>query len=297
MTKDEMVNAATLEIKDTSARAQSIILQGINEGLTLFRSKLKRYWALETRKFSLTQNAAIYQAPEDMIRGDAIYFNNGTERVPLTEMKNVDEWDNLIRQTITGYPQSFRWISNDLFEIYPAPDANYLTANGAGGEIRYLRRAKPLSQSDYTTGTVAVTNGSNAVVGTGTTWSTGMVGRFLRLGDGSDDMNYYRIIAVADATHLTVENNFDGSTQSGKTYLIGEQPNIPQEYHFALISKGLHRYFRARRDRGQAKDYLDDFNMIMVQASGEYTGADTSAVIESNLRRPRFTGRFPNRLS
>lgn len=297
MTTTELVNQATLEIKDTSTRAQTVILAGINEGLTLFRSKLKRYFALETRKLDFNINQAIYQAPEDLIRGNALYFWRGGERMPLNEVKNPDEWDMLIQRQTSGLPTDYRWISNDLFEIYPTPDANYLRSNGEGGEINYLRRAKPLSQQDYSTGTVQMTNGSNAVVGTGTTWSSGMVGRFLRLADGSDDVNYYRVIAVADATHLTVENNFDGGNQTGTSYKIGEQPNIPQEYHWALISKGLHRYFRARRDRGQAKDYSDDFNLVMLQAAGEYSGSDVSQVIESQLRKPRFPGKFPNRLS
>lgn len=292
MTKDELITYATDEIKDSSDRAKRIILFGINEGLTLFRNKLKRYWGLTTRKFSLVQNAGIYQAPEDLIRGDAIYIKINNERIPLTEIKNVDEWDAMVVTPTTGYPQAFRWISNDLFEIYPAPDANYSNA----GYIRYLSRAKPLSQADYTAGTVAVTHGQAAVVGTGTSWSTAMIGRVLRLADGADDVNYYRIADVTDATHLTLENAFDGATQSGKNYLIGEQPNIPSEYHFALISKGLHRYFRARRDRNLASEYLADFMAVQNQAEGEYSGSDVSTVIESRLKRPRIPGRSSNRL-
>ena len=297
MTTSEMLNSMMTEVKDSSTRAQVIFLTGINEGLTLFRSKLKRYWALDTKKFDFTQNAGIYQAPEDLIKGDAIYFNNGNDRVPLTEVKNPDEWDGMIRQNSTGTPSHYAWISNDLFQIYPAPDANYLRSAGKGGEIRYLRRAKPLSQMDYTTGTVAGTQGSNIITGTGTAWSAGMVGRVFRLGDGNDDTNYYKVTEVTDATHIKIENNFDGSTFAGKSYLIGEQPNIPQEYHFALMSKGYHRYYRARRDRNLAKEYSDDFSLVMLQASGEYTGSDVSNVIESKLRHPTYQGKFPNRLS
>lgn len=282
MTLTEMVTAAQTEVKDSSARAKTIITLGINEGLTLFRSKLKRSYAVITRKFDLVQNAGVYQAPEDMILGDAIYIYQGTQRFALDEVKNVNEWDVTIQNPTSGRPQYFRWISNDLFEIYPAPDAN----TSGGGEIRYLSRAKPLSQDDYTNGTVAVTHGQNTVVGTSTSWTSGMVGRFLRLADGNDDTNYYRITSVTDATHLTIENNFDGNTQSGKSYLIGEQPNIPQEYHFALISKGLHRYFRARRDRNLATEYLADFNLVANQAGADYTGSDVSAVIQSRIRKP-----------
>jgi hypothetical protein len=68
---------------------------------------------------------------------------------------------------------------------------------------------------DYTTGTIAVTNGSNAVVGSGTTFTAGMVDRRIVIGGV-----WYTISAFTDATHITLSTNFTGSTASGLSYAI-----------------------------------------------------------------------------
>lgn len=71
--------------------------------------------------------------------------------------------------------------------------------------------------SNYTNGTVQVTNGSNAVVGTGTTFTSGMVGkRFLVAGDTT----FYTVATYTDATHITLNSTYGGSSGSGKSYTI-----------------------------------------------------------------------------
>ena len=70
----------------------------------------------------------------------------------------------------------------------------------------------------YRTGTVAVTNGSNVVLGTGTLWSLNA-----HPGDAFtlDEVNFYEVAAL-DATtpdtKLTLVGNFNGSTTSGAAY-------------------------------------------------------------------------------
>ena len=71
--------------------------------------------------------------------------------------------------------------------------------------------------ANYTTGTVQVTNGSTAVVGTGTTFTAGMVGkRFLIDGDTT----YYTVATFTDATHIALDGNYGGTGGSGKSYTI-----------------------------------------------------------------------------
>lgn len=71
--------------------------------------------------------------------------------------------------------------------------------------------------SNYTTGTVQVTNGSNAVVGSGTTFTSDMVGkRFLITGETA----FYTVATFTDATHITINTNYTGTSGSGKNYTI-----------------------------------------------------------------------------
>src|SRR5882724_8757742 len=80
---------------------------------------------------------------------------------------------------------------------------------------RYL--VKGDGSADYADGTVAVSNGSNAVVGTGTTFVAGMVGhRFLIAGD----TDFYTVATFTDATHITLNTTYTGTGGSGLTYTI-----------------------------------------------------------------------------
>lgn len=61
----------------------------------------------------------------------------------------------------------------------------------------------------YTTGTVQVTNGSTAVTGVGTAWTTGMAGRWLRCSTQSE---FYEIQQVTAANALTLTQPYAGAS-------------------------------------------------------------------------------------
>lgn len=69
----------------------------------------------------------------------------------------------------------------------------------------------------YRAGTIAVTNGSTAVTGTGTAWVENT-----RIGDAlhAPDGRVYEIANVISDTSLTLASNFLGSTASGQDYAI-----------------------------------------------------------------------------
>lgn len=70
----------------------------------------------------------------------------------------------------------------------------------------------------YKTGTVAVTNGSQEVIGTGTLWRNNVkVGDFFKI---VGEATYYEIGAVTDDTHLSLTEPYQGVTGSGKSYVI-----------------------------------------------------------------------------
>lgn len=69
----------------------------------------------------------------------------------------------------------------------------------------------------YETGTVAMTNNSKTVTGTGTVWTSAMVGRKIRF---NGENAYYRIASVASNTSLTLEVVYQGTTDTDATYSI-----------------------------------------------------------------------------
>jgi len=79
--------------------------------------------------------------------------------------------------------------------------------------------------SDYITGTVEVTVTTGAVVGSGTTFTAGMVGRGFK---AAGHTKFYRIKAFTDTTHITIEDDYDdvasaytgGAITAGATFVI-----------------------------------------------------------------------------
>lgn len=75
----------------------------------------------------------------------------------------------------------------------------------------------------YSLGTVAVTNGSPTVVGTGTLWSTGPQGP-LPAGSlftiSASGVPYFTAAVPSDDTHVALTANYAGSTLSGLAYNI-----------------------------------------------------------------------------
>lgn len=72
--------------------------------------------------------------------------------------------------------------------------------------------------SQYNTGTVAVTNGNAAIVGTGTAWLTGISAGDVFTINGSNVP--YTIGSVTDDTHATLSSNYAGATASAQPYSI-----------------------------------------------------------------------------
>ena len=69
----------------------------------------------------------------------------------------------------------------------------------------------------YDTGTVAVTNGSTTVTGSGTNFSVGA-----QIGEAflAPDDKLYEIATITSATVIVLADNYLGSTQTGQTYKI-----------------------------------------------------------------------------
>ena len=80
-----------------------------------------------------------------------------------------------------------------------------------------IQQGQFLMNAAYVTGTVAVTRGSFTVTGTGTTFTSDMVGRQFRTGTQSP---IYTIATFTDATHVDLTEIWGGATASGQTYSI-----------------------------------------------------------------------------
>lgn len=170
---------------------------------------------------------------------------------------------------------------NNQILLYPTPaSANTLTVN-------FEKKVKDLSIADYTTGTiVSITNGASAVVGSGTSWTKKMIGRFMRITDSdtanTGDGEWYEIEDVTDTTHLTLKIPYDGITiaAGSAAYAIGQASIIPEDYQHLPVIKAAQVYFTTiQPNTAKAQQYKDIYKEDYSQMMAAHGSKSSSPVI------------------
>lgn len=106
------------------------------------------------------------------------------------------------------------------------------------GTADFTQRSTRLSLAvPYTTGTVSVSAGGTAVTGSGTTFTSAMVGRFIRF---AGEAEQYEITAFSSTTAITIETYLGTVAQSGATYVISEDrkslPTLFRSVHQVVLT-------------------------------------------------------------
>lgn len=276
LTFQNLYEEAQAQTEDDSTTSLVLIKRAINQGAKKFGAILNREWRNTEKTFGVVADQQYYQTPEDCIRVRSITVTIGGIDYPLTEVADEESWRWLNQRSGTSaVPEVFFVKDDDQFGIYPKPST---TVAGAG-LINYERKMRDMSQADYTTGTISVTNNSIAVVGVGTTFTQQMVGRFLHINDDSGDGMWYQISAFTDTTHISLENTYSGLTASTQSYAIGEIPDIPEEFHEALIDYGCYRYYKRRRDSTLARDMKSSFDQSLSECMADYSSKTASQYV------------------
>lgn len=255
-------------------------------GMTLIMDSL-RY--LTTRFFF---NETTYTVPGGTISGTQNYplpFNIktiinatitiGTTKYRLTEVPTRDFWDALNFVPYTSDVPQYYFIYQGEINVFPIPASSSNTFT-----INYKQRITDLSQDDYTTGTVAVTNGSTTVTGTTTVWTSQMAGRWIQFASGSGgDNNWYKIASVASATSLTLVNQYQGETDTSVNYIIGEVPLLPEDYQDLPHYRAASIYFTTRvPDPTRAQSFATLYKEGYDALEAEFGAKSNSVAITPN---------------
>ena len=229
-------------------------------------SKLNSYLSEIPRTFSTVADQQYYHYPPAMREVVALEITIGSVKYPIWPIVSYNEWNRLNAITIQSgaIPRYFFKRQRD-FGIWPIPGAVYT------GTIVYNIRASGLTRTDYTTGTVTVTENSQTVEGAGgPAWSTTtnvIPDMFFSLADSNGESrgSWYRIGSITDADTLTLESVFEETGEAGASYIIGESPELPEEGHELLAWGALADYyagFRQALDKAQSwenKFWTGDF--------------------------------------
>ena len=168
------------------------------------------------------------------------------------------KWKRILQYKLgSGSVPYFTYVERTTYKIQPIPDTT--------GNLIVLRgrlQVRDLTIADYTTGTiVSVANGGTAIVGSGTTWTADMVGRYIQItqttaANGGDGF-WYEIGTFTDATHIGLTKPYEGTAiaAGSATYTIGQVPVVPQAYQPAIVYRAVALYWQQQGELDRAKTY------------------------------------------
>ena len=141
----------------------------------------------------------------------------------LAEIINLDTSDSTILSNIK------RWINTSYKDFQSRNNWYWLKRTGKFQTVEI-----------YEDGTADVTQNSRAVTGSGTNWTSAMVGRYFRV-EGKTD--WYKIIAVGSTTSLTLDVPYLDSSASAQSYKIWQKhyelyPDIKNENLISVLTDG-----------------------------------------------------------
>ena len=249
--------------------------QLINDSLRYLTTKYffnERSFTVPGGTIASTQN---YDLPYNIKTIINVYVNVGNIRYQLTESPTRQFWDSLNFVPYTSDIPQYYFIYNKQIYLFPTP-----ASSGNTITINYKQRLRDLSQPDYTTGTVVVTNGSTVVTGTGTVFTQDMVGRWLRVTAPTGDQNWYEIGSYTSATVLGLVNQYQGTTVTTTAYTIGEMPLLPEDYQDLPIYRAASVYFTSIvPDAGRADMYDKMYQEGWAKLDGEFGSKSNSVAI------------------
>ena len=229
----------------------SFFKRSLGERYQLMLAEFADYQGQIAKTASTVANQQYYAYPPGIVDIEDVVITVGSLNYPLEAVGSQARWDSLNAVLIQSgaIPQYF-FPRRDDFGIWPIPQDVYTIT------LNYHWRDRNLTNDDYTTGTVSVTNGSATITGSGTTWTAAMVGRWFTATDGL----WYRIAGFTNSTTLTLATNFAGATASSLSYTIGESPELPEEAHTLLATGVTADYYMGyRKDAINGKAWTNKF--------------------------------------
>lgn len=196
------------------------------------------------------------------------------------------------------YPQFF-YIWNGLLNLWPIPSSNSNVIT-----INYKSRIIDISQIDVTAGTVSITNATNAVTGSGTSFASWMgQSGWMRIAhttgttSANGDNQWYQIDTVTSATALTLNNVYAGATVAAGTITIGDVPILPEDYQDLPLYRALSIYFTSIvPNPNNAKMYTALYDDGYTRLNAKYGSKDYTPVL-TDMNTPVYNPNlFPRNL-
>lgn len=248
-------------------------------------------WMQEQGTTTTVASTQYYSLPNDCEKLLNVTITVGTYLWQPIEVTSREQWDaiNQITTFTSNYPQYY-FVTDNTVGIYPIPSTSSYTIT-----LNYQLRVADLSVADYTTGTVdVITNGATTVTGSGTTWTTPMAGRWIKITPGntatsSGDGMWYKIASVASATSLTLSRAYQGTsltTGASAAYTIGQMSLLPEAHQQLPLWGALELYFTSVQPEPDRATMYKRMYAEGLKKLSEDEGAPSVSPVLSTQRAP-----------
>jgi hypothetical protein len=207
----------------TDTNLISFFKRQLNRRYQLCLTVLMGYQTQKPLDFQTVATQQYYHNPPGIMRINAVTVTVGGITYSLDKVESQQNWDRL--NAIPIQPLTFPSLyfpRRDDYGLWPIPQDAY------DAVLNSDLRDRNLTNTDYVTGTISISNNSRNIVGTGTTFTANMVGMWF---SATDDGYWYRISGFTDTTHLTLESAYIGISITDGNYTIGESFEMPEELH------------------------------------------------------------------
>lgn len=263
----------------------------INDAYRKVCSAADWYFLQRSASINRTGGTQTYSLPYDFDKLVSVYVTVGSFQYAPEEITNRMQWDQLNQSTTVSSDYATQYfIANNQISFYPIP----ATTTSSAITVTYRRRVIDLSMADYTTGTVALTNASASVTGTGTSWTASMAGRWIKFtpsntAANSGDGLWYETSAFGSGTALTLSKTYGGSTASGLvSYTLGEMSLLPEAYQDLPVYRAAYIYFSSvQPETPRAQLFKTMYDENYAQLVADQSNKTTSPVTDwGNSRAP-----------
>ena len=256
------------------------IAEDMQTGVKLFQNAARRYWTRRERKTNLTVGQQFYQFPSDMLRVRAVKAKVSGRYVPLEQIESEDEWNELNLEPFlqVNYPTYYFIKGADEIGIYPTPGETVVD----GLVVTFEPRMLDMNIEDVTQNVHVIEN-SNIVEAVGSTFNKNVVNEcWLKT---KEDGNWYKIVKYIDATHVWIDNNYQGITSTSVEAVIGQCTQFPEEYHDAPVHYASQQFFTLRKDLESASFHGQQFDKLFNEYKQTYGNKTTGGVINPRKRQ------------
>lgn len=237
-----------------------------------------------------TASTQSYELPAKLKKLKKSTITVGTTVYPVKFSPSLDHWLSVNRiGSYTSDIPEWAYVRNRTILFFPTPAT---TSNTITHYYEIMQKEQAIA--DYTTGGIlTATNGSKAIVGTGTSFTAAMAGMWIRITESSTankgDGVWYEIASVTDTTNLTLVKKYEGvSIAAGNAaYTIGEVSVLSAAGYGTLpVYRAVEIYY-SKIDQSRAayfKSMADDLESEFLTEMG--SGETTDVVLEDTDENP-----------